>query len=121
MARMIKLRGIDTSQVVGGEADLVVQMTPYIATCIIAQIDDTEDQSKILATTIVHTSMDQELTMRQKTSKNAERHSLTKLSEDCYGSGSNFVDAKPETPVDSWGARTTGRVTIKDTSLTTGL
>lgn len=58
MVRMTKLRGIDASQAVGGEADLVVQMTPYIAACIIAQIDDTKDQGKAHTKAIVYNSMD---------------------------------------------------------------
>ncbi|KAH7173285.1 uncharacterized protein B0J16DRAFT_405679 [Fusarium flagelliforme] len=47
MFRMTKLRNFDTSQAAGGEADLVLQMTPYIAACIIAQIDDAKDQEDI--------------------------------------------------------------------------
>ncbi|KAJ3460552.1 hypothetical protein MRS44_011419 [Fusarium solani] len=39
MARMAKQRNFDTIQAVKGESQLVLQMTPYIAACIVAQID----------------------------------------------------------------------------------
>ncbi|RTE85170.1 hypothetical protein BHE90_000326 [Fusarium euwallaceae] len=39
MARMAKQRNFDTTQAVKGESELVLQMTPYIAACIVAQID----------------------------------------------------------------------------------
>ncbi|RSM02019.1 hypothetical protein CDV31_011102 [Fusarium ambrosium] len=39
MARMAKQRNFDTIQAVKGESKLVLQMTPYIAACIVAQID----------------------------------------------------------------------------------
>ena len=85
----------------GGEADLVVQMTPYIAACIIAQIDDTKDQGKAHTKAIVYNSMDQELMMPQRRSRNVEKHSLMKLNGDLNGSESSFGDAKPKTRVDS--------------------
>ncbi|KAJ3563826.1 hypothetical protein NPX13_g8067 [Xylaria arbuscula] len=39
MANVAKQRNFDTSQAAGGEANLVFQMTPYIAACIVAQIE----------------------------------------------------------------------------------
>ncbi|EXK77612.1 hypothetical protein FOQG_17687 [Fusarium oxysporum f. sp. raphani 54005] len=47
MSRMAKLRHFDTSQAVGGETELVLQMTPYIAACIIAQIDQANDEEQV--------------------------------------------------------------------------
>ncbi|GAW20800.1 hypothetical protein ANO14919_103110 [Xylariales sp. No.14919] len=42
MANVAKQRNFDTSQAAAGEANLVNQMTPYIAACIVAQIDNHE-------------------------------------------------------------------------------
>ncbi|KAI0808727.1 hypothetical protein GGR55DRAFT_689696 [Xylaria sp. FL0064] len=39
MANVVKQRNFGTSQATGGEANLVFQMTPYIAACIVAQIE----------------------------------------------------------------------------------
>lgn len=39
MARVVKLRHLETSQAAKGESELVFQMIPYIAACIVAQID----------------------------------------------------------------------------------
>lgn len=43
MSRMSKIRHFDTNQAVGGEAELVLQLTPYIAACIMAQLDHGND------------------------------------------------------------------------------
>lgn len=48
--RMSKLRNLDTSQTVGGEADLVLQMTPYIAACIVAQVDEANNEGRRTST-----------------------------------------------------------------------
>ncbi|KAI0973070.1 hypothetical protein F4678DRAFT_37931 [Xylaria arbuscula] len=42
MASVAKQRNFDTSQATGGEVSLVSQMTPYIAACIVAQIENHE-------------------------------------------------------------------------------
>ncbi|KAF7556928.1 hypothetical protein G7Z17_g1027 [Cylindrodendrum hubeiense] len=47
MSRMVKLRHFDTSQAIGGEAELVTQMSSYIAACIVAQIDESDNPESI--------------------------------------------------------------------------
>ncbi|KAK3330701.1 hypothetical protein B0H66DRAFT_528046 [Apodospora peruviana] len=44
MSNMVKLRGLDITQEVGGEGNLVEDMIPYIAACIVAQVVVTSDQ-----------------------------------------------------------------------------
>ena len=44
MSNMVKLRGLDTTQEVGGEAQLIQQMIPYIASCVVAQVVVTSDK-----------------------------------------------------------------------------
>ncbi|KAJ3538427.1 hypothetical protein NM208_g5905 [Fusarium decemcellulare] len=55
MARMAKIRHFHTNQAVGGEAELVSQMMPYIAACIMAQIsqDDGTEQAQKRKETLV--------------------------------------------------------------------
>ncbi|RSL74784.1 hypothetical protein CEP53_000019 [Fusarium sp. AF-6] len=59
MARMAKLRHFDTINAVDGESDMVLQMTPYIAACILAQIDPSgdEEHQKKCRDTLVHEAM----------------------------------------------------------------
>ncbi|KAI1427994.1 hypothetical protein F5Y12DRAFT_791152 [Xylaria sp. FL1777] len=46
MANVAKQRNFDTSQATGGEANLVSQMTPYIAACIVAQAENHESRDE---------------------------------------------------------------------------
>ncbi|KAF5534140.1 calcium-independent phospholipase A2, partial [Fusarium phyllophilum] len=46
MARMAKMRHFDTTDEVNGETKMILEMTPYIAACIVAQINPNLDQKQ---------------------------------------------------------------------------
>lgn len=47
MAGMVKLKNLHTTQAVGGEAQMVTQMIPYLAACIVAQADQKNEKGMI--------------------------------------------------------------------------
>lgn len=47
MSSMVKLKHLDTTQAVGGEAELVTQVIPYIAACIVAQADKKDGRGTV--------------------------------------------------------------------------
>jgi hypothetical protein len=47
MSNMVKLRNLHTTEAIGGEAELVMQMVPYIAACIVAQIKTGHNKEEI--------------------------------------------------------------------------
>ncbi|KAK0628303.1 hypothetical protein B0T17DRAFT_149884 [Bombardia bombarda] len=45
MSNMVKLRQLDTTQILGGEVKLIEDLIPYIAACIVAQVGTTNDKA----------------------------------------------------------------------------